>query len=386
MIARVIGVLLVVVIVGALGGRMQTGSAGSQAPPSIAPRPSVSPVAGRPSGSSGPTRFVDVPATVDPTGSRDVTGALQALIDRTPDGTTIRFASGGLYRVDGTLRLFGRAGLSFDGRGATLHATTVADYERRTWSVVDSTDISFTDLIVIGGHPNGGTYVPQHEHEHGFGIQGGGAITIENVRISAVYGDCVYVGVDDAGAWVDGVRVLDSSCSATGRNGVAIVGGRNVEVARTSFASIALFPFDIEPNESPVLNGASDISFHDNRITAPVGDYVVAADGWGPVDRVTIADNVVFGDPFVATVHPLEGSGYRRSDIVITGNRSDTPSSGTAPVMDFANVDRLTVTGNVQPFSDQGVFARVANSCAVAVNGNVVGTAVQADIGPAICP
>jgi hypothetical protein len=54
--------------------------------------------------------------------------------------------------------------------------------------------------------------------------------------------------------------------------------------------------------------------------------------------------------------------------------------------MDFANVDRLTVTGNVQPFSDQGVFARVANSCAVAVNGNVVGTAVQADIGPAICP
>jgi hypothetical protein len=384
-IARVIGVLLVVLIVGALGGRMEIGSAG-RATPSVGPRPSVSPIAGRPSSSSGPVRVIDVPATVDPTGARDVTGALQALIDRTPDGTTIRLATDAQYRVDGTLRLVGRVGLAIDGRGATLHATTVADYERRTWSLIDSTDITFTDLTVIGGHPDGGTYVPKHEHEHGFGIQGGGAITIQNVHLSDVYGDCVYIGVDDAGAWVDGVRFLDSSCAATGRNGVAVVGGRNVEVARSTFASIALFPFDIEPNESPVLNGAADLSFHDNRITAPVGEYVFAANGWGPVDRVTIADNLLFGVPFLVTVHPLDGSGYRRSDIVLTGNRSDTPSSGTAPVMEFANVDRLTVTGNVQPFTDHGVFAQASNSCAVSISGNVVGTAVQSDVGPALCP
>ncbi len=155
----------------------------------------------------GTAAVVDVPATVDPTGSSDVTAALQAILDAAPNGATIRFARAATYRVDGTLRLRGRSGLLIDGAGATLHPTTVADYERRTWSLLDSSDIKFVDLLIRGAHPDGGTYVPAHEHEHGFGIEGGGRITIERVRITDAYGDCVYVSNDEAGTWADGVQL-----------------------------------------------------------------------------------------------------------------------------------------------------------------------------------
>jgi len=239
---------------------------------------------------------------------------------------------------------------------------------------------------IVGAHPNGGTYVPSHEHEHGFGIQGGGLVTIERVQISDVYGDCVYVAADDSGLWADGVRFLDSFCAATGRNGVAVVAGRNVEVARTSFTKIALFPFDVEPNKTSYVEGASVASFHDNRITAPIGDYLVAANGWGPVDGLSVADNLVTGTPLLLTVHPLDGSGYRRTNITITDNRSDTVAIGSGPVMDFADNDRLTVTGNIQPLRDGGVFAQVIGSCIVSVSGNTVDNGTEAVIEPAACP
>ena len=315
-----------------------------------------------------------------------MTNTLQRILDLAPDGATIRLTPGATYRVDGTLRLDRRTGLVIEGRGATLHPTTIADFERRTWSVIDSTDITIRDIGIVGAHPDGGTYVPEHEHEHGFAVQGGGGVTIELARVSSVYGDCLYVAADDAGVWADGVRFMDSSCTATGRNGVAVVAGKNVEVARSSFSKIALFPLDVEPNHAQHLEGASGISFHDNRIAAPVGDYVVAANGWGPIDHLTVTGNLVTGIPFLLTVHPLDGSGYRRAAIAITGNRSDTSPIGNDPVMDFADNDGLTVTGNAQRFLDGGVFAHVTGSCEVEIAGNIVDKATEAVIEPNSCP
>ena len=382
LLAAVSAVTLIVALAGrgamVMPGGKPTSSPGV-VPPSI---PSLPAAATAP----GSAATVDVPVTVDPTGRQDVTDALQAVLDAAPDGATIRFMQFATYRVDGTLRLQRRSGLLIDGNGATLHPTTVADFERRTWSLLNSTDITFVDVLIVGAHPSGGTYIPEHEHEHGFGIEGGGRITIERARITDVYGDCVYVSNDEAGTWADGVRFIDSSCARTGRNGVAVVGGRNVEVARSSFESIALFPFDVEPNQSAILQGASGVSFHDNRIKAPIGDYVVAANGWGAVDGVTVSDNIVTGVPFLLTVHPLDGSGYRRSDVVIARNHSDTPATGKGPVMDFDAVDRLSVTDNVQLFSEPGVFALVTGSCNVTIERNEVGGATQAQIESGSCP
>lgn len=320
---------------------------------------------------------MDASAGIDGTGATDVTAALQDLLDAAPDGSTIRLGQDATYRVDGTLRLVDRHDLVIDGRGATLHPTTVSEDQRRTWSLVDSTGLRFANMTIVGAHPDGGTYVPAHEHEHGFGIEGGGDVTLEGVTISRVYGDCLYVAADEAGAWADGVRFLDSTCEATGRNGVAVVAGRNIEVARSTFATIALFPFDVEPNEADPVQGASGVAFHDDRIQAPVGDYVVAANGWGPVDHLTVADNTVSGVPFRMAVVPLDGSGYRRGAISVTGNRSDTLEPDGGPVMSFRDNDDLVVRGNVQPFAQDGLLALVEGSCRARVDDNDVGSATQ---------
>lgn len=119
---------------------------------------------------------------------------------------------------------------------------------------------------------------------------------------------------------------------------------------------------------------------------APIGEYVFAAIGWGPVDHLTVSDNVVSGAPFRLTVHPLDGSGYRREVIAITRNRSDTAVTGNDPVMDFAANDQLAVTDNVQPFIGRGVFAHVIGSCQVAIYGNDVGAATESAVEPASCP
>ena len=51
-----------------------------------------------------------------------MTPALQAVVDRAPDGATIRFPPGARYRLGETLHLDGRHDLALDGRGTTFQA------------------------------------------------------------------------------------------------------------------------------------------------------------------------------------------------------------------------------------------------------------------------
>src|SRR4051794_9831750 len=85
------------------------------------------PTAGR---SSDPRTVYAVPADVARDCSDDVTAALTDFIQRVPDHSTIRFAHGGCYRVEGTLEFLGRNGLVIDGRHATIRATTTGDDSR----------------------------------------------------------------------------------------------------------------------------------------------------------------------------------------------------------------------------------------------------------------
>ena len=86
--------------------------------------------------------LVDAPASIDATGGQDVTSAIQAFIDATPDGSTIRFVPAGRYRIEGTIHVLRRTNLTIDGRGATFVATQqTADPDRAHWWIDASTDI-----------------------------------------------------------------------------------------------------------------------------------------------------------------------------------------------------------------------------------------------------
>jgi len=336
-----------------------------------------------PAGSTaGP--IVTVPTTVDASGRRDVAGALQAVIDAAPDGATIELPAGAQYLLGATLHLDGRNGLVVDGSGATLAALPATGAGRPLIGISGSTATTLRNLDLVGASPAPGIYQPAREHDHGVAIVGSRNTTLSRLTIDRTIGDCVYVA-DRAGTWSDGVRLLDSRCSGPGRNGVAVVGGRNVDVERTAFSNVGYHVLDLEPNQGPPLEGAADVTFADNTIGSPVAGYVLAADGWGPVDRVTVTGNVLTGLAFRVTVEPAAGSGYRRTAFTISNNRSDTIADLAAPLMDFEAVDDLTITGNDQPLGKATVLAGVTGSCRVTIAANRLGSGQPAQLTRPSC-
>ena len=75
------------------------------------------------------------------------------------------------------------------------------------------------------------------------------------------------------------------------------------------------------------------------------------------VNGVTISGNTVTGKSLLTVIDLA-----RRKNIVFTNNRSTVTTAG--PVLRFAHIDGLTVTGNVQSLSS-GVLASITDSTSV---------------------
>ena len=98
-------------------------------------------------------------------------------------------------------------------------------------------------------------------------------IEIAHVTITHTNGDCLYIDYGGrARVWVDGVVFRDSTCKSNGRQGVAVVAGKNITVKRVRFDKIAMNVLDVEPNTSS--GGGVNVRFLDNR----VGTYSIDAD------------------------------------------------------------------------------------------------------------
>ncbi len=384
--------LAVTVLAGLLVGRaLIAGSGsppseppGSASPPpesSPSPDPSISP-SRLPSTSPGP--IVNVPAAIDSTGATDVTGAIQAVLDGAPDGATVRFPAGGKYLLSGTLELTARHDLTLDGGGATLRNSAASGAAKPVIRLTGSDGLTIRDLTLVGANPQPGVYAPSREHDHGISIVGSTHIVLAGLSVEQPSGDCVYVA-DQAGSWSDGVSVVDSTCRGPGRNGVAVVGGRNIDVEGTTFVNVGYHVLDLEPNQGPPLEGAANVTFQTNTVRAPVAQFVIAANGWGPVDEVTVQANTLIGLALRITVAPAAGSGYRRTGFVISANRSDTIADEPDPLMQFEATDGLTITGNVQPLAKSTVLAGVANSCRVTIEGNQVGSGQASLVNSPAC-
>ena len=337
--------------------------AGSPATPN--PLPTV------PSAATEPV--IDVPASVDASGGSDVTDALQAIVDAAPDGATIRLAPDGVYRTTGALELQQRHDLVLDGRGATIRLVEGDRSRRRNLWLVDSTGIEIRDLSLVGSNPAPGVLDEARQFEHSIWIDGGSGISIEGVTMENPWGDCVYLGDRDGRLdWVDGFVLRASACHGPGRNAVSIVAGRNVTIEANTFGDIGLHAVDIEPNQAAWIQGAERVAVTGNRVDGPIEDYFFAANGWGPVDDLTVEGNVLAGTPLRITVKPLPESGYVRRSVRVADNRSDTPyrGEGTA-ALSFASIIGLTVTGNVVPLEGAGTtLASVESSCQVSIADN----------------
>ena len=177
--------------------------------------------------------------------------------------------------------------------------------------------------------------------------------TISRVDVRKPYGHCWYTDQSSTSGWTDGVLIEDSSCTGAGVMGLAIVAGRNITIEGSTMRDIALFPFDIEPHDSD--GGGEYVTIRDNVVDGYglSGSYtpwvLAAATKIGSVRDVKFLRNRVdrgatHGATLAGLAIRMDGTIAKRN-IVIRDNTTDVPGRG--PVMRFANVNGLTVSGNV---------------------------------------
>jgi hypothetical protein len=305
----------------------------------------------------------------DATGRADATADLQALIDATPDGGVVRLQRGGDYRIEGTLVLEDRHDLTIDGNGARVFATTTGNIDRGQIRIIGGSGFDVRNLEIEGANPRAGleegAYQERLENQHGIRLDGVTDVELDRVNIHDTYGDLVYISrhEEDRG-WTEQVWIHDSTLTNSGRQGIAVVAGRDLVIERNTITRMARAGIDLEPN-SPSW-GADNIHILDNKI-GPGRLLFVAAGGAGPVNRVVIARNTLRGRDLKFWVIPPEGT--RRQRFWVVDNTSDT--AAPAPPLEFTRSDGVIVHGNRQPISGDGdALVKAVDSCDVSVTGN----------------
>ena len=330
-------------------------------------------------------RTVKLPASIDATGSKDVSAALQQFVWDVPNGSTIKFKAGGRYKLGEAIRISDKRGLTFAGNGATLKLVGPGLVRGSALLVQNSRNTTIRDLTIVGNHAAAGTKdaLGDQQGQHGVGVHGSTNTLIENVDISRVAGDCFNIKTwFDQTDWSDGVTIRDSSCRLTGRMGAVMNGASDVLIEGNVFDDIGYAVFAFEPNME--YQGSEGIVIRDNTIGAysltdqfsPKLLYACDAlwiDGPSTVRDVTLTRNTVAGnrsgkDGAMTGLHlKICGDRGNRVNFTITNNTASQAVNG--PSMQFTEVKGVTVTGNKQPLA-KGALATFPGSTGVTYEQN----------------
>jgi hypothetical protein len=315
---------------------------------------------------------IPVPLSIDSTGASDASAALNSWLATVPDGSTVVFQAGGVYRMNHGLVFSNRHYLTFDGNGATLRAngsgTAPGDSPFALWMGNDH--IVIRDFTIIGNNPKPGQLTS--EGQAGILLHGNSNVEVAHVTIENPWSDCIYSGITSSHVGVSGLWFHDSTCVGTGRSGVSITGGGNVTVEGVKFNGIGMHVLNIEPDFAQ--DTVANVTFRNNTVgtygvtTNWIG-FLFAANGaaGSTVRDVTVTGNKVTGNPHEGYDGQPRGLNTYvmtagRQNIVFTNNTSTQTVAG--PALSFAYVTGLTVTGNVQPLSS-GPLASITNCTSV---------------------
>jgi hypothetical protein len=216
-----------------------------------------------------------VPPSVAADCSIDVTQPVLSWIASVPDNSVLSFGSSACYRIEGTLEVTGRIGLTFEGNGSTFRSFNPPEDQRAIWRVIGSTNVAFHNMTVYGSYTNGGVFDSTLQHAHAFDFRGTSA-EVGNTEVLNMSGDCVYFGLGYDNVTRSSGSYHDSSCSSIGRNAVAMSAANNVLVQHITTSLIGFTAFDLEPN---------------------VGTYT-SGTGWG-TSGVTVTNNTIGGSYFL---------------------------------------------------------------------------------------
>ena len=349
-----------------------TPSASPTAAPTAAPVPTATPVptttpaptppptpTPTPVPTTIPTGSVAVPSSIDATGRTDVSASLSTFIKGVGANKTVIFPAGATYALATALKLGGLTNVTLEGNGATLKATGSGTNEN--YSLIyfqtfpgSNNGVTVRDFHFAGNDPSPNNFAAGQEGAMGILVDGGSNFNIYSNTFAGSWGDGVEV---NSGA--SGVHVHDNTFVSAGRNAISVIWGNHVEFDHNAITAVGYVVFDIEPNTSS--EPSSFINIHDNT-SGSWSDAWLAVDGsntGAAISDITVNNNTSSGRSLLTVIDAANG---RKQRIVFTNNQSNAMSSG--PVLLFANIDGLTVTGNVQPLSS-GSIDRITNSTAV---------------------
>jgi len=336
-----------------------------------------------PSG-SGPPGYVggkvwQVPPTIDPTGTKDVTAHLNNWLRQIPDYSTVTFPEKARYRAEGTVVLQYKHHVVIDGHQALLFANTDGSgmtptdvwfvqrgypTNRSHFVVWRSNDITVANLRIAGPNTPGGpgSYQPRLEGQSGIKF---GACTNCNAwgnSIRNVHGDGIEV---DFGS--DNVSIVGNRIWSNGRQGITLAQSNGVVINANHLELIGRSVIDIEPGP---LTDVRNVAITNNTVVAPVEGIFVAAEGDGGTDKVQVIGNYLVGLPIIVRDETPAGRPHRKL-ISVLRNRTtygydNYPAIG---MMVFNGIDGVTVEGNVGVVKpDEAV--RTRDSTAVVVRNN----------------
>ena len=307
-------------------------------------------------------RTVQIPPSIDATGTTDVTAALRAFIANVPDGAII--LGGGpsaVYRHTGNFMPPSRNHLILDGQGATLRNTDVTGLNAGSsvyWSWLDKpfpSHLTIRNWSVVASNPNPG-HLSAGEFAAFVHLMGGTFIELDNITARGLFGDLLTANENPSDVWVHDSHVVDC-----GRNGVSVICGSRLLVERTAFDAVGYSAFDIEP-EAGSIAGADHVTFRDNVVGTWVNSFL-SIDGVNagkPMSDIVVSGNRVANGTILAVCGT--GGAARIQRLTVTGNTGSVAAPG--PILRFAHIDGLTVRGNVQPLSS-GVLASITDCTGV---------------------
>lgn len=287
-----------------------------------------------------------------------------------PQGTKAIVPSGWTLVFDGD------NGLNLKGKTKLQLILTGVNIRQNTTGVSNLSSAIFieggTDIIVDGGTITGqmnnvgsnSSWVDVNEHINGVIMRAGSKyVEINGLSVIANRSWPIFMaGIDGSGALADGLWVHNFTATG-GESSVALVAGQNALIENSIFSNATYFAIDIEPDTTAgtvqhvlIQNNTFDgWGLARGGTNAPDNYYFFAAN---PGQGTPLMDDYIVRNNTIprAAIGTATGQGMRfhitgpvlRSNVVITGNVSNSPRTQNGGGSDFNNVNNLTVTGNTQ--------------------------------------
>lgn len=330
--------------------------------------------------SPAPTTYT-VPATIDATGTTDVTDALNTwLATNTADGVPgapNRIVFNGTYRVEYGLSIgsqghdaaqpglakYSRNDVIVDLTNATLVQKDSTPYsvvnkvvteKRKKFGVPIVTVAPSQRVTVLGGHLLGanqfGRYSAQRESWHGVDITGASNLRLDGLHIEGVWGDFVYINhFNDHTIKIPARNVVlaNGLYERNGRNGITINAVDGLEVAGIEFRLIQRTLFDHEAGKN---SGMANVDIHDcSGMSGQVGFMTLVATKLSPLHDISVRNHHLVQGHFRIDVN---AGATQRENIRLTNNTTTAtnPYDRAEPLIAIggpnASFNGVTIQGN----------------------------------------